>query len=427
MDPSGPHKPHLCQHRMMKSSSYHKTLALILTLTVLTRVLYLCLRLGPWSAQPWVGHIHVDLWGWIDFLSKSQQGLTPYVHFTKEYPVGAGLLYWLMSFFFTISPQNNLVLVHGITMALFDILNGYLFTKLCWSIAPRRTLAAALVFSLNPTSLILSPVRYESAVVLTVLLGALSLTKKSRDDGAPLFWGLGASMKWYPIFFWASAEYRKFFESRKIKPLFRSAMIFVAIWFAVNLPVMVKNLMTSGSLQNWWHTYSFHIHRPLYWDTIFGAVTIWFSYVTWEKYAGLWSLALMAFFFFYRPRQPWEVKGTLICLATLVFNRVYSTQFHLWFYPLWLLFMIRLPRSRFTLHLGLLGAFDLLNILVYPFSFTYCLMEIKDFASGSAALHGGPWSLVFALSIFARAALIVGLIYVLLKDGEKFKDQSLGA
>ena len=35
--------------------------------------------------------------------------------------------------------------------------------------------------------------------------------------------------------------------------------------------------------------------------------------------------------------MPIEAKGVLICLAAVVFNRIYSTQFNLWFYPLLIL------------------------------------------------------------------------------------------
>ena len=45
----------------------------------------------------WVKHIVADIWTWRRFWRQAQAGGIPYVDYTKEYPVGAGLIYWTMS------------------------------------------------------------------------------------------------------------------------------------------------------------------------------------------------------------------------------------------------------------------------------------------------------------------------------------------
>jgi hypothetical protein len=364
--------------------------------------------------------MHTDLWGWQDFLKKSAAGLIPYVHFVKEYPIGGGLIYWFMGFFFPETSSSDFIFLHSIFMMIFDLLNAWLFVEIAFLISPKRALVAALLFSLNFTNMFLSEVRFEPVVVSTMLLGlyfgvrkltVLNSNSAIIRHGNSLqtaMWALGSTMKWYPVFYWASFEYREFFRQRNVRNLLASVSIFVAVWGLVNFPFLIQDYVTNGNINNWLQPYWFHMNRPLYWDTVFGAFTIWFHYTSFEQSAATWSLALMAFFFFWRPHMSVLVKGTLICLASLLLNRIYSTQFHLWFYPMWLFFMIQLPSLKdFKKHIGLFAVFDVLNILVYPFSYSYTLGEIGSFESGIAQTKGGFWSAAFAVLIFIRALWIL--------------------
>jgi hypothetical protein len=123
----------------------------------------------------------------------------------------------------------------------------------------------------------------------------------------------------------------------------------------------------------------------------------------------------MAAAVFVRPRMSLEDKGVLVCLAAVVFNRIYSTQFNLWFYPLLLLGIARLglPAGRGRLLLFVL--LDLLNVLVYPTSFTGAVDEMGGFFPYAARDAGGPWTVMFSWAIVARAAVVVALAAALLR------------
>ena len=111
-----------------------------------------------WDA-PWVSHLVQDIRTWREFFLSTQAGLVPYVDITKEYPVLGGVLYWAMSPFVDANDLRQTVVVHGLFMLAADVLNAVLFYRLARAIAPSLALAATLVFSLNLTSLVMSPVR----------------------------------------------------------------------------------------------------------------------------------------------------------------------------------------------------------------------------------------------------------------------------
>jgi hypothetical protein len=115
-----------------------------------------------------------------------------------------------------------------------------------------------------------------------------------------------------------------------------------------------------------------------------------------------------------RPGMGVETKGVLICLATVVFNRIYSCQFNLWFYPFLILTALRRPaRERNTLA-GVLVLLDLLNVIVFPFSFSPAVAEMGGFFPYAAREEGGPWTIVFSLAILVRALVVAALAAYLL-------------
>jgi hypothetical protein len=366
----------------------------------------------------WIGHLYVDLWGWLDFFKKSHEGLIPYVDFSKEYPVGAGLLYWVMSFFIPYNTHQTVPFVHSIFMFCADALGFILFYKIAEKIFSKRAFFATCLFGLNFTALILSPVRFESYVTLTVLAGFLChLNKKPR--WATFWWALGCSMKWYPLFFIAARDLRALFIHKKWRPLIESAGITVLVIGAINLPFILVSLGLHGNIDQWWSTYAFHLNRPLYWDTLLGVGQMWWGTFDFEVYASYWTLALVCLALFLKPKMPVEAKGVLICIAAIIFNRVYSTQFHLWFYPFLILFAMQQTERVWKLLIGVFLVLDMLNVFVYPFSFTYALMEMKNFGLSSAAQRGGVWTVLFSLAIFMRTLVLAYLVFIITQSLRK--------
>lgn len=365
-----------------------------------------------WDA-PWVSHLVQDIRTWHGFFLSTQAGLVPYVDITKEYPVLGGALYWAMSPFVDAGDLRQTVLVHGVFMLAADVLNAVLFYRLAHAIAPALALPATLLFGLNLTSLVMSPVRYEPFVTTFVLLG-LGAHRKGRFHRATFWWAVGCGLKWYPAFFVAAQEYRLWRVEGRRTHWLRAALVFAAATAAINAPFLIA-AWREGTVYNWLAPYLFHARRPLYWDTLLGVGQIWLGPLTWERHAGLWSLGLMLAAVLVKPRMPIEVKGVLICLAAVLFNRIYSTQFNLWFYPLLILAAVEAGETRRSSLLLLLVLLDFLNVMVFPTTFTPAVAEMGGFFPFAARDAGGPWTIAFSWMIAARALVIVALGAVLLR------------
>jgi hypothetical protein len=362
---------------------------------------------------PWVSHLVQDIRTWHGFFVGTQAGLVPYVNITKEYPVLGGVLYWAMSPFVDAENLRQTVFVHGLFMLAADVLNAVLFYRLARSILPALALPATLLFSLNLTSLVISPVRYEPYVTTFVLLG-LAAHRRGRFHLATFWWAVGCGLKWYPAFFVAAQEYRLWRVEERRTHWIRAALVFALATAAINAPFLIA-AWRHGTVSNWLAPYVFHAVRPLYWDTLLGVGQIWLGPLPWERHAGLWSLVLMLAAILVRPSMPVEAKGVLICLAAVFFNRIYSTQFNLWFYPLLILAALGTDEKRRNGLLLLLVLLDFLNVMVFPTTFTPAVAEMGGFFPFSAREGGGPWTVVFSWMIVARALVVAALAVALLR------------
>jgi hypothetical protein len=393
--------------------SRDRGLLTVLLVTAAAKAAVLGLGATLWRAV-WMPHLVQDIVSWRRFLEQCRQGLVPYVDFSKEYPVGGGVLYWVLSRFVDPADIPGTVLAHALVMSAVDVANAVLFYRIATRIHRERARAAALFFALNPTSLVLGPVRYEGAVVTLVLLG-YACHRLRRPLSAVLWWSLGCWLKWFPAFFIAAQEYRAFAVERIRWRWLTAAGLFLAVAAAVNLPFMALAWQRHGSLEHWLWPYRFHATRPLYWDTLLGVGQIWLGPLTFERYGSLWSLGLLGAALLAKPRMRLEHKGVLLCIASILFNRIHSTQFHLWFYPFLVLGLMTETQPALRRAAVLAVALDLVNVLVYPFSFSYAYAEMGGFEPWAARARGGPWTVVFSAAIVLRAALLVALAALLLR------------
>jgi hypothetical protein len=388
-------------------------LAAALILTALARAITVALLLTVFWDTPAVSHLVQDIRTWRDFFAETQAGAIPYVNITKEYPVLGGILYWLMSPFVRPDDLRQTIVVHAVFMGVADLVNAALFFRLAREVAPRWAFAATLALTLNLTAIVTAPVRYESWIVTFVLLG-YAAHRRRRFLWAALFWSIGCGLKWYPAFFIAAQEWRLLVVERRRFHWLAAGAVFAAVTAALNLPFALGSLRETGSIANWLAPYVFHVRRPLYWDTLLGVAQIWLGPLPWERYAGLWSLALMLGAVVVRPRMPIEYKGVLVCLAAVLFNRIYSTQFNLWFYPFLILGMLAdEPDRRRVLVLFVL--LDLLNVVIYPVSFAGAVEEMGGFFPFSARQGGGRWTVVFSAAIVLRTVVVAALAAALLR------------
>ncbi len=376
--------------------------------------------------SPAVSHLVQDLRTWMPFFEYTRMGRIPYADFTKEYPVLGGALYWLMSPLVEGGNLRQIVLVHGLLMTAADLINTVLFFRAVREWSPRLALPFTLALNLSLTALVMTPVRYESWTITFVLLGYLA-HRRGRFLTAAAWWSVGCGLKWYPAFLLAAQEWKLFAGERRRWHWLGAAAVLAAVTAAVNLPFVVVALLRTGSLAHWVRPYVFHAIRPLYWDTVLGVGQIWLGPLPWERYAGLWSLGLMVAVLLVRPRLPIEEKGTLVCLAAILFNRIYSAQFNLWFYPLLLLAAARAAPARREALLLLFVLLDLLTVIVFPASFTWAVEEMGGFFPYGAWQGGGPWTVVFSLAIAARALTVAALAAVLLRRAPTDQGRSLNS
>ena len=385
-----------------------------MSIVAAVKAVVLALLVTSWWNAAWVSHLVQDIRTWRDFFLATQAGAVPYVHITKEYPVLGGALYWAMSPFVDADDLRQTVLVHGVFMLAADVLNTFLFHRLARAAHPGLALPATLLFALNLTSLVTGPVRYEPFVTTFVLLG-LAAHRGGRHDRATFWWAVGCGLKWYPAFFIAGQEYRLWRVDGRRAHWIRAGLVFALATALINAPFLIA-AWREETMANWLAPYLFHARRPLYWDTLLGVGQIWLGALPWERYAGLWSLALMVIAIVVRPAMRVEAKGVLICLAAVFFNRIYSTQFNLWFYPLLILSALDGSESRRKALFGLMILLDVLNVLVFPTTFTPAVAEMGGFFPFAARDGGGPWTIAFSGAIAIRALVIAWLAAVLLRS-----------
>ncbi|HWX23905.1 MAG TPA: hypothetical protein VN083_02635, partial [Vicinamibacteria bacterium] len=393
-----------------------RSLLVVLLATAFARGAVIIAYTTVWWDTPTLSHLVADLATWPAFFLKVRAGLVPYVDFPKEYPVGAALLYWGLAFVVNPLDLREITWVHGIFMSVGDILGAAVFYRIVERAAPRWALFLSLVFVLNLTALLLSPLRFEGWVVLLALLG-YRFHREGRPLVATFFWSLGCALKWFPAFFIAAQEWKALAAEGRRTQWVRSGLVFVGVTAALNLPFAIADYRAQGNLQAWLSPYLFHVNRPLYWDTLLGVGELWLGPLSLERYGSLWTLALVGVALVCAPRMSVAAKGTLMLVAALILNRVYSAQFHLWFYPFLLLSLVRSPESLDRRLLVLFVTLDALNVLVYPFSFVRAYAELGGFAPFAAVERGQLWTTVFSAAIVLRTAALALVAWALLRQG----------
>src|SRR5262249_6851687 len=133
------------------------------------------------------------------------------------------------------------------------------------------------------------------------------------------------------------------------------------------------------------------------------------------RLAGLWTLVLMVAAIVVRPRMGVEYKGVLVRLAAVFFNRIYSTQFNLWFYPFLILGLLQDSPARQRRVVRASAILDLLSVIVYQLSFAGAVAEMGGFFPFAERANGGPWTAVFSAAIVARTLVVVVLAVLLLR------------
>lgn len=362
------------------------------------------------SAPSW-RFLCADVGPWAGFLQRIHDGRIPYIDFSREYPVGAGLLYWILGTVFGARQfEETLRLQVGLSFVA-DLGCAFLLYRLARSSGSLRASLVTLLWLALPSVIILSPVRFESTVAL-FLLGGYAAHRAGKPLRAVAIWSLGITLKWYPAIAIAVQQLgqdRAEMRRNALKAV--EVMAMVLLW--VNAPFLIGNALLQGDLYYWLSTYQFHTVRHLAPDTVLGVSALWLGPLPFERYAAWFSLAAAAAVLLTRRRMPWAPKVALTCMALLVLNRVYSPQFNLWFYPPLLLAIGAAERPGLLALTALLIALDLLNVAIFPFAYAGVVAEIGFFKWGIAPSKAGLYTEAFTLLVWLRSLALVAMAVLL--------------
>lgn len=305
-----------------------------------------------------------------------------------EYPVLTGVFMYLSGLL--VDDADSYLRVSALLLAPFALLSAYLLTKLSG--------ARALLWAASP-ALILYAFHNWDLLVVAAAVGGLYLWSRDRPLEAAVLFGLGASLKMYPIFFLAPLALDEL-RRRGFKPGAIAASVGAGTFALINAPFALINF------DGWWATYAFHSQRGPNFDSIW-----FFGFPTWtpERLNEV-TAALTAVFFAGILGYGWiKTRGTdrypvvqtsAALLATfLLWNKVHSPQYTLWLFPFFALAVV---------HLGWWIAYSVADFAVYygVFRWFYDFGQGRDFAGAKKLLIAGVW---------ARAALLLLLIGVFLR------------
>jgi hypothetical protein len=393
---------------------------LLLTVGLLTcfRIAWYFLFFNYLTQASWARHIFADLAGWTKFFKKISDGSIPYVDFHREYPPLAGYFFFFLEKIIP-SIAENFSRKYFIIMGVVDTLSMVLLAAIVSKLQLKHPILALVFFQINLTALIFSPVRFDGLLVLAMLAGYY-LYISNRLYWALSVWGLGFCIKWYTVFIFLAVIFRNVsLTPRNFGELFRRGMAFTLPIILVHLPLLTLEYLRHGTYNEVIAPLTFHLHRPLAWDTVAGMLRLMYGTIPFERYLDKISLILILCVIFFKYYQSLAAKIVLSCCAMLFINRVYSPQFNLWFYPFLLLILADIPRCHFLLALFLL--LDLINICVFPLGLSYAARELQGLSP--AKLFQGGWaSFFFATVVFLRAAVICALLAILFKHARQRKD-----
>lgn len=361
----------------------------------------------------WYWHMKYDVSTWRDFFASLRAGGIPYVDFPREYPVGAGAFFWLISPLFSAVSERHEIRVHCIVMSAIDVFNAALFYPLARAVSARRALWGTILFSSTLTGLVLSPMRFESVLVTTLLIG-YGLHRRGHNVPAAALFSLGATLKWFPAFLFAAQEWKTFLGGRRDR-WWRSILAFIGVQVLANAPFVIASWLAHRNIKAWTQTYLYHVDRPLSVDTIAGVLQLWFGYHPWERWLAPAALLLLTAALLARPRLPLTRKAVLLAIAMLLCNRIYSPQFNLWFYPFFVLHLLSVPSRRLAYLLGLFVVLDITNVCAYPFAFSAAMDEMGSLGAYAARGRGGFWASFWTACILTRAFVLIALAHDMLK------------
>lgn len=339
-------------------------LVILLIISGIIKISFIISIAKYYDQNHYLQYIYTDVTKWINELIKpARVGLIPLVDFGKEYPVGAVIIHWLLTPFYKNVPQ--FLFLYGLIMFFFDIcITIYIF--LIARLEKRKGLLWIIgIWLFSPTVIVLNPVRFDIIPALICLM-AYYYWRKGGTILPGILLGLGTSIKWFPLFLIIPIVLNEFFINRNPKKAIKFSLLSGLSYLVINIPFIFLNITRYGSLEAWLSPFREQLNRFSYPDTIVGLINKFWPHID----VGIWPLVITIVVMsiviaLYRNINVIK-KYILLCIAFLLFNTVYSPQFHLWFIPFMVLCLNEKPYTKITII-----TLELLNIMIFPITFSW--------------------------------------------------------
>lgn len=303
---------------------------------------------------------------WIETDSTGEQRIqydgTPAVRY-MEYPVLTGLYQYLsMSLAKTYSAVTTLVsapliaeVVMFFNISAFGLALAWLTTV--WAsarLAGRRVWDAALVAG-SPI-LVFQIFTNFDALAVACATGALLAWSRRRPVLAGALIGIGVALKLYPLLLLVPLVFLAL-RTGRMREVTRTAVVAVASWVAVNLPIMM--MFPRG----WSEFFRLNTRRGDDMDSLYNVIKSFTGWRGFDHDLGFWQppvvlnavtavlfvacLAGIGYVALTAARRPRVAQlAFLVVAAFLLTNKVWSPQFSLWLVPL---AVLALPHRRILL------------------------------------------------------------------------------
>ena len=239
-----------------------------------------------------------------------------------EYPVIQGAIMWITA---KVIPNgiNNYFYTSALLLALLFIFISFITFKIKPEFGYLLPLAPAAVASLY--------INWDLWAIAMMMLAIYWFDRKAEVASAVAL-GIAISTKFLPIFLLIPIAII-FFRQEKISKFFKYAVIAVATFALINLPVALTTPV------GWWRFYDLNLNRGSDWGSLWYALSNLGLNLTHQNYLSilLLMIGLSALtIFLLQLRTPPTLAHTAIFVMIIVMavSKVYSPQYVLWLTPL---------------------------------------------------------------------------------------------
>ena len=239
-----------------------------------------------------------------------------------EYPVIQGAIMWITA---KVIPNgiNNYFYTSALLLALLFIFISFITFRMKPEFGYLLPLAPAAVASLY--------INWDLWAIAMMMLAIYWFDRKAEVASAVAL-GIAISTKFLPIFLLIPIAII-FFRQEKISKFFKYAVIAVATFALINLPVALTTPV------GWWRFYDLNLNRGSDWGSLWYALSNLGLNLTHQNYLSilLLMIGLSALtIFLLQLRTPPTLAHTAIFVMIIVMavSKVYSPQYVLWLTPL---------------------------------------------------------------------------------------------